>query len=295
MALSGYIYTTTYIKQKYRAPKFHGHHLLYRSLFVGLQFFVVSTILFIVFWPLTSQSSVLFDNVAKAFPELTQVEFNLYSILFMSLALSLTIALILNWISFKSYFSRYETEIKKRLKSAKTRQERKQNKKKIKELRRQSDYNYDLETYTKQTDNAYISHVIEAFQTPHFLLLSLENRRCYVCYPYETTTPNNHQESQELAFIPIMSGYRDDHDLCLELTTVYEDVKDILSKKKSEIDKSPEARKKDLEVISSFKITVPYNRIISISSFDHTKYHHFKLHENIRRSEIRTARKPDEA
>jgi len=286
VALTGYFFNTTYIQQKYRIPKFQGHHLLYRSLLTGVSFFGLATVLFVVAWPLTQQASWLFTSAQKAFPNITQSDFNLVSILIIAFVLSLSAARLMNYLALRAYFSRYQQQGGDNI----TQHIRVSDAANNKQLRSYSNYFYELDTYTKHTENAYITHVIQAFKEPHVLLLTLENRRCYVCLPCEFKAPRTHQESQELAIIPLLSGYRHEKDLCLELTTDYKDVRNILSKDRQEINESQQQKEEDKRVLDSFKVTLPYDKIVSISSFDRARYRQFKEQENIRRLNIEKAR-----
>ncbi|MDN7136940.1 hypothetical protein J6J34_01730 [Pseudidiomarina sp. 1ASP75-14] len=310
MALSGYLFSSRFIFSKYRLSKYQGHHLLYKCLGIGLVVFGLSAALFALTWPFTSQSSLAFEFLARAFPEMTQSQFNLYSILLLGIIGADMFARLLNRVIFRSFYILYSdskndatygstshsltiNQQASETDPALTNDRRGKPKRPL--LKKRSDYLLDLIVYKKCTDNGYITHVIDTFLSPSPLLLTLDTRRCYVCYPNEVKTPLDHQEDQELSIIPLCSGYRDDKDMCLELTTVYEDVLIELSRTPDEYRALSEVdRKKAVAVLESHKITISYQRVVSIASFDESKYLNFKVHENRRRKEIFSGRKVDE-
>lgn|GEM_PF-1957618 len=308
ITLSGYIFNTTYIGTKYRVPKFQGTHLLYRSLFGGLLITSLSTIFFILFWPLTSQSTYLFDKTIIAFPSLSQSEFNLYSILIVSLALAITVGKAANFVIFRIFnfllmFRANELKTKSlqisgtlnnsrltnlnAVSSNEAKEELEQevgiknsklkDKNHRKRIKKETAHLLDIIYYKNCTDNVFINHVLDAVLTPRLLLITLASRRCYVCYPYEIKTPKDHIEAQELAIIPLYSGFRDQDSICFEITTPYEDIIRILKFEKSYFtaDKVKECE----ATIDSYKITLPYNQIQTMASFDPSKYIDFKNNE----------------
>lgn len=276
IALSGYLFNYFSINKKYLFRQATGHHLLYKCLGYGLLFFVISVVLFGFTWQWTKQSSYIFDLIAIPFPDITQGQFNLASILLISVLLSISTAKIITVILMYLYRSRFKSKPRPESLSEK-------------EWNKKLNSFYDLETYMQSTNNAFISHVIEVSINPHLILLTLNSRRCYVGYPYLVTTPDDHQESKELVIIPLLSGYRDESDLCLEITTEYTEVKELLGKEGSAL--TPEMLSEGSKKLVSYRITIPYDNVYSISSYKHSKYRDFKTKENIRRAEIQTARK----
>lgn len=277
VALSGYLFNYFCITKKYLFRQATGHHLLYKCLGYGLLFLAISTLIFSYTWQWTKQSSLLFDLAAIPFPDVTQAQFNLASILVVSVLLSILMAKIKTHSLMFLYRSRFSD---KPIPPSFTK----------KQWKEKLNHFYDLETYMQSTNNAYISHIIEACINPHLILLTLNSRRCYVGYPYSVTTPDGHQESKELVIIPLLSGYRDENDLCLEITTEYTEVKNLLEKEKNELNTQTliEGNRK----LASYKVTIPHENVYSISSYKHSKYRDFKNKENARRAEIKDARDP---
>jgi hypothetical protein len=321
IALSGYVFNITNIRSKYRIASVQGYHLLYRCLFTGILMFLFSSLLFSLLWPITSQYSFIYDIVVVSFPDITQGEFNLYSILAISLVLALTIAKIINIIIFRIFNFRYtyeghEQELASRKEVVKTtaksiphtnsentidvNEEHAHHEQKSKKSQRQirkaiknyTDFLLDIIIYKSSTDNAFIAHAIERFLSARPILITLGNRRCYICYAYGIKTPKNHVEAQELAIIPLYSGYRHQDDLCFEITTPYHEVFDLLKEQSSGY--SNEQVTKGIAVIDDFKITIPFNQVHSIANFDASKYRIYKSFENDRRRVIKSARELEE-
>ncbi|MCQ8848606.1 hypothetical protein NQT74_08450 [Alteromonas stellipolaris] len=296
ITLAGYIFSSTFIHTKYRLAKFQGHHLLYKCLFVGGIFYLLSVILFYVSWPLTSKGSWLFEIVQTVFPQLNQRQFNVSIVILDTIVLAITAARLFNFLisiavnflinNAKKTESHNSSELAINNSTAKSASTQR-----IK-TREETDKWYDINVYADCTDDNYIAHIMNCFLRPSLLLLTLESRRCYVCIPYEFKTPNDHQESQNITIIPVCTGYRDEADLCLELTTDYHEIINILKCTKEDIDKlTPSKRKEKMNTIFNYRVTIPHGQIVSISSFDLAKYRSFKEAENKRRSDILVGRK----
>lgn len=299
ITLAGYVFSSTYINTKYRLSKFQGHHLLYKCLFVGGFFFLLSIGFYSLTWPLTSSSTWLFDSVSLVYTELTQQQFNLGAVLINAVLMSLLTAKIFNRITFWAFnflinsspnneknTSPRSTEL-----ALGTTSETINSGPQDKISRQKSDKYYEILVYSECTDNNYISHVMNFFMKPSLLLLTLESRRCYVCIPYDIKTPNDHEEPQDITIIPVYTGYRDQEDLCLELTTNYDEVISILRLSKEESQElSSSERSEKRSTLLSYRVTIPHGKIVSISSFDSGKYRQFKEKENKRRKDIQGGR-----
>lgn len=257
VALSGYIFLSNSYIYKFKIPHYQGHHLFYRALFTGLIIYSASFAVFCLSWPMTKNSSKLFELFDMAFPGINQLSFNMLAMGLSSLLLAWAGALLHNaW---------------NRLKMGRSVQ---------------------LQCYMEATDSELISHVLAlSYIEPRALLISLSNRKCYVCYPYELKTPKIVADHQEISIIPIMTGYRDDKDLCLELTTRYEEVIDILKKESNEIERMSKDEYRNMEkAVELYRIAIPYKEIVSMAYFDLEKYKSFKEKENVRRRKIKKAR-----
>jgi hypothetical protein len=296
ITLAGYMFSSTFIITKYRVPKFQGHHLLYKCLFNGAIFFILSLILFTSTWPITSQWSFLFNWTLTALPSLTQQQFNVSIILIDAILLAILVAKYLNRIILVDYNNSFNDEKNdsngNEFKLATLDDvEEKNNSIDKRYLRSDTDRRFEMDVYCDSSDSSYISHVMSCFIEPSFLLLTLENRRCYVCIPYEIKTPKDHQEEQDLTIIPVATGYRDEADLCLELTTYYYEIINILKMDKEQYTTQTKAQKEELKkALFNHRVTIPHGQIVSIGSFDLAKYKQFKNEENKRRNEIRTGR-----
>lgn len=294
IGIAGYLFLSNYIHTKFRVPKFQGHHLVYKCLYVGLFFFTLSALIYYCLWPLTSKSSFLFDKVNTVFPGITQLQFNFYCVLINTVFLAGLAAKGLNKFIGWAYW--YLINHNQRTNSATgssvavlgEKIERVKNSK----PRSETDIMLEIEVYQRSTDNNYIAHVMSLFRKPRMLLITLSNRKCYVCFPYQFNTPKDHEEEKEISIIPVATGYRHSDDLCLELTTYYKIVIRILSMTGEKYNKLSLTRRRYVkELLTSYRITISYDQIVSIASFDLKQYLAFKEAENVRRNEINNGRK----
>lgn len=300
IALSGYIYNTTYIRRKFRVASFDSTHILYVSLFAGIIFLIISAIIFSLLWPYTSKSSEIFSFIAVPFPNITQTQFNYYSILLTSILLSFISSHALNIYHIRGFVLFYQfAAFNKRRKLARLKPD---NEKPLKVRKEKANFfknfkqtcrrhfqlkafledKLELIEYKTQNSDQFVSHLIESYMTPNPILISLNNRRCYVCLVHKFNIPNDHKTIQEVAIIPFYSGYRDKEDMCFEITTVYTEVLDIFTNK----NKAENAN----VILNSYKITIPFSSIDSIANFQINRYRNFKTMENERRNEIYQSR-----
>lgn len=293
IALSGYTFLSKFILTKYRIYKYQGHHLVYKCFSFGLAFLLLSACIFILFWPLTNNWSFMFSLSTVVSPNISQSEFNFYSILLMTLLLSYISAKISNkFLFFIYHFAVNTVEARKRtgkqvaLYSAKLNDDAE----KDTELfsREKTDQDFDLFAYHSSTDNKYISHILIALREPHMLMLTLGSGKCYVCIPYGFDTPRDNEEQKEVVIIPVASGYRHGDDHCFEITTYYSEVIKLLRQDKQQL--TAEQLKQSKKTMSSYRLTIALSQIVSIASFDISKYLQFKESENSRRNEIKQGR-----
>jgi hypothetical protein len=284
IALSGYFYLTTRLITKFRVPKFQGYHLIYRALVHGLVFFVLSFLIYYCSFPLFSQSSFLIDTVISVFPNVTQAQFNLYVILLNSILFSYIGARGMNLLSYWLYnfAENYGRRPGKEL-SSNTEPPVKTRKRSIKETGK----SLRLAVYSDATNDTFMRHILECFIKARMLMVTLESRKCYVGYPNEIRTPTDGDKAQELTLLPVSTGYRHEGDLCLELTTNYEKVMYILAMAREEINNASDAQITHFnETLDSYRITIPFSQIVTMTTFDLSQYTGFKEMEGMQRDGI---------
>ena len=116
IALAGYTFLSKFILTKYRIYKYQGHHLVYKCFSFGLMFLVIASLIFVSFWPLTSKWSFAFDIANVVSPDITQSQFNFYSILLITLILSYCSAKLTNkFLFFIYHFAINAVERRKRV------------------------------------------------------------------------------------------------------------------------------------------------------------------------------------
>jgi len=292
VALSGYVYQITFVHSKYRVTKFQGHHLIYRVLLSGILFFIVSAVLYKATWWITSKGSFLYDFAEFIFPSVTQESFNITIVSINAILIAFF------WGKIKNFFIYTAYNILKNYNSKSSHGKGVIPRDKVKRAvpnklkRSKTDRDYDLEVFQTFTDSHKLAHIADFYLNPRLklFLLTLKSRKCYVCIPTVFKFSPDNPTAKELSFIPISTGYRHEEDLCLELTTDYIEVINILAEDLKPSEAFNEARKNAHEVLDSFKITVSYDEIYTIASFDLSKYLSFKKQENEKRVIIKKGR-----
>ncbi|PWK46319.1 hypothetical protein [Pleionea mediterranea] len=269
VGLADYIYLSMSLKWKFRLPTYQGHHLFYRILQRGLWFFSAAIIIYVVAWPFTSNKSSLFVKFEFVFPNLTQVEFNFIIISLNSIILSYVCVLITNELRLWKYIALEVYENDSRIRS---------------------DYLEDLNIQWKRdcVDSVLVRNIYDSAKTGCSILITLKNRKSYVCIISQFMQENDSPEHKEITIYPMRSGYRDESDLSLELITNYKQVNEalrVLLKRKEET-QIIEA----LSVLNSYAITIKIEDIVSLSRFDFKHYKKFKEEENTRREQIQGVR-----
>jgi len=291
IALSGYVYLITGIANKFRVPKFQGYHLIYRALVHGLIFFVVSFVVYRLLFPFFSGSSELIDMVNSVFPDITQAKFNLYSILINSILIAYVVARSSNLFSYLSHNISYNFDRYRRIHAVRGSPESKIPEKFIKFPLRYTGKLKRLDIYNQATNDTFMRHILECFTNARILMVTLESRKCYVGYPYEIKTPSDGDKAQELTLLPVSTGYRHEEDLCLELTTNYEDVMRILAMTRADIDSASEEELESFkDVMDSYRITIPFSTMVTMTTFDLSKYTDFKQSEKKQQDDISSRR-----
>lgn len=291
IALSGYTFLSKLILTKYRIYKYQGHHLVYKCFSYGLFFLLISALIFIVTWPITSQSSVLFDLVQILFPEISQSQFNFYSIISMSLLVAMLLSRATNKLILNLYYrARNRMASRERAGSALARIG--ENGEAIEPVeyvtKQKTDSDFDIIIYQASTDNKYISHIASAVRDARMLMFTLSSGKCYVGIPYGFETPKDNEEQKEVIVIPVASGFRHGDDQCFEITTYYNEIISLLRVDRSSL--TNEEMKAHKQSIASYRITIAFSQICSIATFDISKYLNFKQSENARRDEIKRGR-----
>ena len=111
--------------------------------------------------------------------------------------------------------------------------------------------------------------ILQAAATSFPILITLKSRKCYVglCYG----EPESHDErGAYIAFLPLLSGYRDKDTLSLELTTNYQ--------KHYEVN-GIESDEHEHLCLGDFKSVIPKSELESLSFFDLETYLEFKNQE----------------
>lgn len=294
IGMSGYLFLTNFLATKYRVPKYQGHHLIYKCFFVGLIFFCLSAFLFVVTWPITSNWSFVFDFFAVAFPQLDQPQFNFYCIILSAVLMAQICSAGLNRTLRWAYHHTKNREYSRRRAGTALIP--------ISGLhdlpnqtntlpRGYTDRMLEIEIYQANTDNNYIAHVMSLFTEPTMLLITLSSKKCYVCIPYQFNTPKDNEEEKEISIIPVASGFRHGDDQCLEITTYYKKILRALRISGERYERMSRRKKKYLKhLIASYRITISYDQVVSVASFDISQYRDFKESENSRRKEIESGR-----
>ncbi|MEX1214790.1 hypothetical protein [Saccharospirillum sp.] len=272
VAIVGYVFLTNTMAYKFKVPKYQGHHLVYRALTTGLVFFVIA---FVILWIFNLifrdfQVKLLLLATSNGLPSL-----NLTNIYFL---LILTISFVLVLIGIRIYnrasiFEFMKHEFGKRIPINNR-------------LRKKA----ELYWYLKSTESEFISHFMSTTKIKT-LLITLKNNRCYVAVPYEIIGPRGQSDHNELSIIPLVSGYRDPGDMCLELTTDYDEVIDILTSSANQyLQKSMEEKQRMKNTLVSYRVTFSLSELTILSTFDLSKYKYFKESEAARRKEIQNNR-----
>ena len=272
VAIVGYVFLTNTLAYKFKVPKYQGHHLVYRALTTGLIFFVIA---FFILWVLI----IFFNELpvkllllvkSNGLPSLNLTNISFLLIMVISFALVLIGISIYNRASIVEYI---EQEFGRHIPISS-------------KLRKKA----ELYWYLKSTESEFISHFMSTTKIKT-LLITLKNNRCYVAVPYEIIEPRGQADHNELSIIPLVSGYRDPSDMCLELTTDYDDVIDILTLSSSQYSqKSVEEKQRMKDILVSYRVTFSLSELTILSTFDLSKYKHFKESEAARRSEIKNNR-----
>lgn len=279
LSVSGYIFLSNTYRYKYRVPKYQGHHLIYRIISTGILFYITSILLFSYLSTNSTFNSIYEEAISfVAFLDTENTNSNTLQLTITSLAsviLSIGCAFIWNFL-LKSRISISEFFISNSFPSIK-------------------DVNHylDVTSYLEATDSEFIHHFMsmDAQRPSSLTLLSLASRRCYVCVPYEIKPPRDSSEHQELSIIPLASGFRHSEDLCLQITTYYWTVIDVIRKSNKEFSKlTPEEQEQEKYNIESYRITVPIKEIVTMADFNLSEYKQFKSQENKERAIIKRSR-----
>ncbi|MRJ43212.1 MULTISPECIES: hypothetical protein [Idiomarina] len=325
LTISGYIFLSNYLGTKYQVSRHQGHHLVYKAVLHGTWIHILSASLFILFWSITSKSSLLYDATELVYPSMSQSVFNFVVIAAMSTLSAFVIAAVFNAYCLQKclteriiekYLS--QTQVTKlylgsfkvidlnalelisswsfqfivfiiNLLSFNRLLNHVANKFGLDTLQLKNDLK--LKLYVESTDSELISHFFDPRRHEHSVfLVTLTSRRCYVCIPLYLNPPIASHDHSEISIVPIYSGYRDKDDLCFERTTSYQEVLRIFQNQESNAPLMSTNYESDRSVLNRYRISIKFNDIVSIATFRPSKYRDFKEAENKRRIVIDTNR-----
>lgn len=271
VSLAGYLFCINWLKFRYRIPRIQGHHLLYKSLVAGLVFFSFSVISFAVSWPITSKSSVLYDFSKFVFMDMTSSEFRLGVIALNSILIAWLTAHIFNWNIYRKY-NKLVNQVHV---------DRGGSSEKI-TSRDDSDFRCKIAYYCDEERDEQLTTAIKsiAFDNPSPVLICLDTRKSYVGIVNEAKMLQDGDSVTGITIHPLCSGYRNEDDLCLEITTFYQECIELFEMTAEEVQSlDPVEQYRLIEQLESYVISIAYSDIKTIGRFDLEKYEEFKKSE----------------
>jgi hypothetical protein len=241
ISLSGYLYLSRSYKWRYRLKDYQGHHLLYRVLQFGISFYFVGTVVFLIGHWLTNDSDFFFSSMKLIYPAIERVEYNFVIISFNAI------------VAAHLYTNHINYQCKKDF----------------------SDNVVKTEMYWRfeSTDSDIVKHILESYFNQNLLLISLDNRKCYVCVVNEFNGSNDHSNYEEMTIVPLYSGYRDEKTLSLKNETKYTEVVEAFKTIEDEkIPSDSEKNIKAIQTVKAYKVTLSLSKILTVANFDLQKY-----------------------
>jgi len=294
IAISGYLYLYLRVKYRYEISKLSGYHLFYRSLLVGVIFFMFGILLFVAVYsiPVFNQNSYIIDFFGIVFPDIKQQTFNVYIVIINSLILSFLVAVFRNYFNrlIYNYLENYRfSKLKSHGTGISTGDSNSGNSsflsmKKTNEM-------YRMLLYRQNVNTIFLSHILDSLFKSEIIMITLDSRKCYIGIAIDVPVSDKFENIPEVAILPLSSGYRDEKDLCFEIITEYVDVMRVLAMSEDDVTSMSEGEVKELlDRVKKYKITIPFTKIESLSTFDPSQYSSFKDRECSRREHIHKTR-----
>ncbi|MDO6840318.1 hypothetical protein Q4602_12610 [Paraglaciecola chathamensis] len=253
--------------------------------------FTLSAFFFVLTWPITRHFSFIYEFFNFIFVNMDEADFRLYIIILNSLFVSYLLAYLLNILKMRAYWKFINREYLLREKT-KSKQgdgislpsdvSSIEGGRDIPVPRSITNLSFMVTHHLNAQDNGQLVTAFKsiALDHPTAVLICLSDRKCYIGFISQITIKKDGTTPDGVTFFPFFSGYRNKDNMCLEITTCYQQSLKLFSSTKESISKmSVSEQGKLVDTVSRYRISVSYCDMVSIAHFDFSQYEDFKNQE----------------